>query len=293
MTDNTCATPNGKIQISVNNLPGEKIYMLKNTTYPFKTYADTTTNNTCEFTGMPSGVYTVSVSQGDCYFEKTEEYEIASRIFKISNIAITPATTLEGNGSATVTFANLNGTAEWLNDDLPFDSREITQSTVTTQNGGISPGAYALAIRSSTGCVVEANITIDKPAYWGEINLNYTKDSLRIFTDYLAGNKLFEPYKFRIINAAGAVIIEDKKPNMVIRQPGNYALYAHHAQDSMLLYDFVFPVDSIKASVDIAPPLCPQDMGTVTVRVQDGGFGKLSAVKMSVNGLNYSRRTNL
>ncbi|MDR3184542.1 MAG: hypothetical protein LBT49_03955 [Prevotellaceae bacterium] len=292
VTHHTCATPNGKVRVSVTGVSGEKTYLLKNTINPFGTYQEITTNNSHEFTGIPSGMYKVSVSQGGCHFENAEEYEVESRIFEITNIAVAPSTTLEGNGSATVTFANLSGTAEWTKGDHLFDLPQINQTTVTTRSGGITPGTYALSARNSTaGCTIETSMTIDKPACSGKINLNYTKDSLRILTGHLTGNALFDPYNFRIIKSTGELITESKTPDVVIRQPGTYALYVRHTQaiDSLLLHEFTFPADPINANVDIAPPACPQSTGTVTINLQSGGFGNPAAVTTSVDGLNYTK----
>jgi hypothetical protein len=292
----TCDSPDGRIKVTLGGfLPGEKTYVLRNVDYSSASHTSTSSSDSYEFIKVPAGVYKVLVSQGGCYFEKADEYEVESHIFSITDIAVTPATTLEGNGSATFTFANLDGTAEWLNGGPLFNAYSVNQATVTTRSGGISSGTYALTIQSSIGCVIDTNMTIDKPAFSGKINLNYTKDSLLILTDYLAGNALFEPYKFKIIKSTGEVITESKKPNVVIRQPGEYALYAHQAQekDSLLLYEFTFPVDSIKASVDITPPVCPQGMGTATINIQGGGFGHIAAVKVSVDGLNYTKPQTL
>ncbi|MDR2448870.1 MAG: SprB repeat-containing protein [Prevotellaceae bacterium] len=288
----TCDPPNGRIQVTLGGfLPGEKTCSLTHSVYPSQSYTHTSNGNSYEFERLPAGVYNVSVSQDDCHFEKTEGYEVGSQIFNITDIAVTPATTLEGNGSATFTFANLNGTAEWQNGGMLFDSHEVTQTAVTTRNGGISPGTYALTVRSNTGCAISTTMTIDKPAFWGEINLHYTKDSHLILPGSLNGNVLFDPYKFKIIKSTGELITESKKPKAVIRQPGAYALYAHHAQEnnSLLLHEFTFPVDAIKASVDISPPVCPQGMGTATINIQGGGFGNISAIKASVDRLNYTK----
>jgi hypothetical protein len=290
VTPHTCATPNGKIRVSVAGMNGQKTYRLKNTGNPSGTYSQSTTSNSYEFTGIPSGMYKVSVSYNNCDFEKTEEYEVESHIFDIANIAVTPSTTLEGNGSATITLVNLTGTAEWINGEQLFDSRSVNQSTVATRSGGISPGTYALSIRSNTtGCTINAGITIDKPACSGKINLNYTKDGLRISTGYLAGNALFDPYTFRVVKSTGEIITEGKMPDVEIRQPGAYALYAWNVQanDLLPLHEFTFPVNPIKASVNIVPPLCPQGTGAVTLNIQGGGFGNQAAIKVSVDGLHY------
>jgi hypothetical protein len=285
----TCDPPNGRIKITVTGLSGEKTYRIVNTATSEERTKDTATDS-YEFEGLIAGEYTVSVLKDGCLVEKEGTDEVASQLFKITDPAVTHATTLEGTGSATVTFANLNGgTATWLNNgDTYFNS--IHQGTVTTRSGGIPPGTYALAVRHSTGCTVTTGMTIEKPAFWGDINLYYTEDSLRITSNNLSGNPLFAPYTFRVFNAGGELIMENKKPEAGIREPGTYTLYACHTQgkDSSLLHDFAFPARPIQAPVAVSPPVCPDAKGTVTVNIEGGSFGHPSAVSVSMDGQQYT-----
>lgn len=291
-----CAAPNGKIDITTANIPGTLTYHLQNISYGSlpEQSKTATSSGTVTFDSLPEGQYKIWVTSSvGCSFNPLyEAYSINNKIFAIRTITVTPAVSFNGKGQITAVFANRPATAQWESPGLQFTSQPTVEYD-TFVSDPASPGTYAIAINNApTGCRIDTTVVIEQPAIRGNIQVNCTADSCRIYAPYLGINSLAEAYRFRVKKAGGETLFEGERPVAILRTAGEYEIDLYHplTRDSLTLYTWTFPLDTIATSLTATPPNCPDDSGAIKVTVNNAPLTAKANVLLSIDGLHYTSK---
>lgn len=152
-----CNNSSGKITPLVSS--GTKPYTFKLTSPDGSIDSVTTTLTSYEFTGLESGIYTLSIrDKGGCEYVNT--YEIVNQVLFNVNYSITGTTCGNSNGIVDVTISG--GTGPYLY-ELDSESLNSTLSGNTFQN--LSDGPYMLSVTdTSVPCKQTVSIYVSESA---------------------------------------------------------------------------------------------------------------------------------
>lgn len=136
--------------------------------YQYSINGGTTSQVSGSFTGLSSNVYSVVVTDANgCTAAQAVSLSSANAPV-ISNVALTPPTCTNANGSITVTASGGTGALEYSNNGgVTFQA--------TGDFTGLAPGTYAIVVRDADGCQSAASANLPTPSLPIIQNINVTR----------------------------------------------------------------------------------------------------------------------
>jgi hypothetical protein len=157
ITQPNCTVPTGSVVLSglptgtwtITKLPGGQTYTNSGASYTV--------------TGLTSGTYTFSVSNGTCSSTASSSVVIdpvPTQSEPIVGLLVQPTCTV---ATGSVTLNGLPSTGSWTLTRFP-DGVTLTSTGVTKTITGINPGTYTYTVTNSTGCVsINSNFIVIDP----------------------------------------------------------------------------------------------------------------------------------